>query len=281
MKIIRKIEELKAFLRDEQKKGKEIGLVPTMGYLHEGHQSLIRKAADENDLVVVSIFVNPTQFGPNEDLEKYPRDLNRDIQLTAEAGGNIIFAPETAEMYPKEYHTYVEVKNITETLCGASRPGHFRGVTTVVSKLFHIVHPDRAYFGQKDAQQAVVIQRMVADLNMDVSIEVCPIIREADGLAMSSRNTYLSIEERRQAVVLFEALSKGTELIKRGEKDALKVKKEIEKMILEKPLAKIDYVSVVDFKMLKDVAEIEGKVLIAVAVKFGQTRLIDNMIVEG
>lgn len=281
MKIIRKIEELKDILREEQKKGKEIGLVPTMGYLHEGHQSLIRKAADENDLVVVSIFVNPTQFGPNEDLEKYPRDLNRDIQLTEEAGGDIIFAPEAAEMYPKEYLTYVEVENITEALCGASRPGHFRGVTTVVSKLFHIVRPDRAYFGQKDAQQAIVIQRMVTDLNMDVMIEVCPIIREVDGLAMSSRNIYLSIEERKQAVVLFQALSRGTELIKQGEKNALKVKNEIEKMILEKPLAKIDYVSVVDFKTLKDVDKIEGKVLIAVAVKFGQTRLIDNMVVEG
>jgi len=281
MKVITNIEEIKSYLRKLQRQGQSIGLVPTMGYLHKGHQSLIRQAAEENDLVVVSIFVNPTQFGPGEDFERYPRDLERDIQLTKEAGGHLIFAPTASEMYPQGYHTYVEVEKLTETLCGASRPGHFRGVTTVVSKLFHIVNPDRAYFGQKDAQQATVIQKMVKDLNMDVNIEVCPIVREPDGLAMSSRNTYLNLEERKQAVVLYQALSKGKEQIKQGEKDAARVKQTVQQMIEEQPLAKVDYVSIVHYETLEEVQEINSSVLLAVAVKFGKTRLIDNMIVEG
>ncbi|MBZ4644894.1 MAG: pantoate--beta-alanine ligase [Petroclostridium sp.] len=280
MQIFNHIAEIKTYLRKEQKNGKIIGFVPTMGYLHEGHLSLIRRAANENDMAVVSIFVNPTQFGPAEDFERYPRDLQRDVNLAQQAGANVIFAPDVAEMYPQGYKTYVEVQEITNTLCGASRPGHFRGVTTIVTKLFNIVRPDRAYFGQKDAQQAIVIQQMTKDLDMDVEIMVCPIVREKDGLAMSSRNVYLNPQEREQAVVLSESLALAKKLIIQGERDAFKIKAAIVDKITQKPLAKIDYVSIVDAQTLKDIHHITNRVLIALAVKFGATRLIDNIIVE-
>lgn len=280
MQIFNHIAEIKTYLRKEQKNGKIIGFVPTMGYLHEGHLSLIRRAANENDMAVVSIFVNPTQFGPAEDFERYPRDLQRDVNLAQQAGANVIFAPDVAEMYPQGYKTYVEVQEITNTLCGASRPGHFRGVTTIVTKLFNIVRPDRAYFGQKDAQQAIVIQQMTKDLDMDVEIMVCPIVREKDGLAMSSRNVYLNPQEREQAVVLSESLALAKKLIIQGERDAFKIKAAIVDKITQKPLAKIDYVSIVDAQTLKDIHHITNRVLIALAVKFGSTRLIDNIIVE-
>lgn len=280
MQIFKQIAEIKNYLRTEQRNGKSIGFVPTMGYLHEGHLSLIRRSASENDITVVSIFVNPTQFGPGENFEKYPRDLNRDIQLAQEAGAHVIFTPDTVTIYPEGYKTYVEVQKITDTLCGSSRPGHFRGVTTVVTKLFNIIHPDRAYFGQKDAQQGIVIRQMVRDLDMDLEIIVCPIVREADGLAMSSRNIYLNPEERKQAVVLFQSLTMAKDLIVQGEKNAYKIKAAIEKKISEKSLAKIDYVSIVDMETLRDIRQITNKTLIALAVRFGETRLIDNIIVE-
>jgi pantoate--beta-alanine ligase len=280
MQIFTQIAQIKAYLRAEQKNGKTIGFVPTMGYLHEGHLSLIRRAADENDITVVSIFVNPAQFVQGDDFGKYPRDLDGDIHLSQEAGANVVFAPDNSVIYPEGYKTNVEVKEITSVLCGASRPGHFTGVTTVVAKLFNIIHPERAYFGQKDAQQVVVIQQMARDLDMDVRIVICPIIREEDGLAMSSRNVYLSLEERKQANVLFQSLIMARDLAFNGERDVSFIKSTIEKMILEKPLAKIDYISIVDASTLKDVPQIESSVLIALAVKFGATRLIDNIIVE-
>ncbi len=280
MKVYKNIDEIKAYLRKQQKDGKTIGFVPTMGYLHKGHLSLIEKAAGENDIVVVSVFVNPTQFGAGEDFERYPRDLERDIALAAEAGADVLFAPEAEEMYPAGYQTYVEVEEITKHLCGKSRPGHFRGVATVVTKLFNIVGPERAYFGQKDAQQAIVIKRLVKDLNMDVSIVVCPIIREKDGLAMSSRNVYLNQEERKQALVLWQSLNHCKTLIEKGERNAAKLKDEIENMIRGKPLARIDYVSIVDAETLEEVDILKSKTLVALAVKFGKTRLIDNILVE-
>jgi len=280
MKIFNRIDEIKSYLRQKQKEDRTIGFVPTMGYLHEGHLSLIRRAKDENDIAIVSIFVNPTQFGPNEDYETYPRDLDRDVRLAEEAGASVIFAPEVKEMYPDGYKTFIEVTDLSETLCGASRPGHFRGAATVVMKLLNIVRPDKAYFGQKDAQQAVIMQRMVRDLNHDTEIVVCPIIREKDGLAMSSRNVYLNDEERKQAVVLSKSLNMAADLISKGERDAGKIKEAITAMIKEKDLAVIDYVSIVNYETMKDLDKISGKVLVALAVKFGKTRLIDNIIVE-
>ncbi len=280
MLLFHKIDELKQYLNSQRKEGKTVGLVPTMGYLHDGHLSLIKKANEENNIVVVSIFVNPTQFGPNEDLDKYPRNLERDIELVGEAGGDIVFNPTVDEIYPNGFQTYVEVEGLTTTLCGALRPGHFKGVTTVVSKLFHIVNPDNAYFGQKDAQQSIVIKRMVKDLNMDVNVVVCSIIREPDGLAMSSRNVYLSKDEREQAVILYQSLSMARKMIENGENQALIIKDNMTKMIQEKPKAAIDYISIVDVETLKEIEEINKDTLIALAVKFGKTRLIDNVMVE-
>lgn len=279
MERFNKIQDIKTFLRHHQRNGKSIGLVPTMGYLHEGHLSLIKKASEENHIVVLSIFVNPTQFGPNEDLDNYPRNLERDILLAKEAGANVVFTPSADEMYKSPYRTYVYVNKLTEKLCGISRPEHFEGVTTIVTKLFNIVRPDRAYFGQKDAQQVIVIKQMVCDLDMDLEIMVCPIVREADGLAKSSRNTYLNTEERIQAVVLSQSLQMAKKMIEDGEKDAVKMKAEIENEINSKSLSSIDYVSIVDAKTLEDVNIISDTVLIALAVQFGNTRLIDNTIV--
>lgn len=277
--IIETVKELREYLAGQRAAGKTVGLVPTMGFLHEGHLSLIREAKAENDVVVVSDFVNPTQFGPNEDFESYPRNIERDTELALSAGADVIFYPSVSEMYPPESSTYVEVEgNITRVLCGASRPTHFRGVTTVVNKLFNIVEPDKAYFGQKDAQQVAVLTKMVKDLHMDIELIICPIVREPDGLAMSSRNTYLSSEERKQAVILNQALKKAKNAFANGEKDVVKLTGIITDKINEMPLAVIDYVSILDFPSLKPIITIEKDALGAVAVKFGKTRLIDNEI---
>ena len=250
-----------------------------MGFLHEGHQSLIRKSASQNDRTVVSVFVNPIQFGPNEDLEAYPRDLNRDMQKVEEAGGNLIFNPEPSEMYPGHFTSFIDTTETTELLCGAVRPIHFRGVCTVVGKLFNIVCPDKAYFGQKDAQQLATVKRFVRDLNFPVEIVACPIVREADGLA-SSRNTYLNAEERQAALILSQSLKKGREAIEAGERDSQKVIDIIRKNLETEPLARIDYVEVVDFENVQRTAKIEGETLVAIAVYIGKTRLIDNFIVN-
>jgi pantoate--beta-alanine ligase len=280
MIIVKTIKEVRNQINEWKKAGNSVGFVPTMGYLHEGHQSLIERARQENDRVVVSIFVNPTQFAPTEDLESYPRDLERDSVLCECAGADLIFHPQVEEMYSKTACTYVDMEGLTKELCGKSRPIHFKGVCTVVSKLFHIVTPDRAYFGQKDAQQLAVIKRMVQDLDFGIEIVGCPIIREEDGLAKSSRNTYLSMEERKVAVVLSQALSKGKALISDGEKSAGRVKSMIRHVIEKEPLAKIDYVEVVDFDTIKPVDLIDGNILVAIAVYIGKTRLIDNFILE-
>lgn len=277
--IIETVKELREYLAGQRAAGKTVGFVPTMGFLHEGHLSLIREAKAENDVVVVSDFVNPTQFGPNEDFESYPRNIERDTELALSAGADVIFYPSVSEMYPPGSSTYVEVEgNITRVLCGASRPTHFRGVTTVVNKLFNIVEPDKAYFGQKDAQQVAVLTKMVKDLHMDIELIICPIVREPDGLAMSSRNTYLSAEERKQAVILNQALKKAKNAFANGEKDVVKLTGIITDKINEMPLAVIDYVSILDFPSLKPIITIEKDALAAVAVKFGKTRLIDNEI---
>lgn len=277
--IITTISELRNYLHNQRLQGKTVGLVPTMGYLHDGHLSLIRAARKENNVVVVSDFVNPTQFGPNEDFATYPRDIERDAKLATDAGADVIFHPSVEEMYPAGSSTIVEVEgNITKVLCGASRPTHFKGVTTVVSMLFNIVQPDKAYFGQKDAQQAAVLMKMINDLHMNIELITCPIVRESDGLAMSSRNTYLSVEERKQAVVLNQALKAGKDAFEKGEKEASKLVKIISNKINEMPLAEIDYVNILDFPSLAPVSKIEKEVLAAVAVKFGKTRLIDNVI---
>ncbi|MDD5495621.1 MAG: pantoate--beta-alanine ligase [Candidatus Omnitrophica bacterium] len=279
MKTIDKISRMLTLIKILKKEGKSVGFVPTMGYLHEGHLSLTRQAKKHTDLVVMSIFVNPIQFGKNEDYDKYPRDFKRDEELARSAGVDIIFYPSSEEMYPEGYATYVEVKGLTDSLCGDSRPGHFRGVTTVVSKLFWIVKPDIAYFGQKDAQQAYVIRKMAQDLNMDVDVRILPTVREKDGLAMSSRNTYLSEGERKDAVVLYQALKSAEEMVRGGETESKKIIKAIEGIIKPKSRIKIDYVSIVDTKRLKPVSKITGEVLIALAVFIGKARLIDNIII--
>ncbi|MCX7902905.1 MAG: pantoate--beta-alanine ligase [Caloramator sp.] len=280
MEIIRSVIKMQNKAKEILREGKTIGFVPTMGYLHDGHKSLIERARKENDIVVVSIFVNPTQFGPNEDYDRYPRDEERDKKICEAAGCDIVFIPERDDMYGGNYSTYVEVLNLTEGLCGASRPGHFRGVATVVTKLFNIVKPTRAYFGQKDAQQLAVIKRMVRDLNMDIEIVSCPIVREEDGLAMSSRNTYLDEDERKQALVLYKSLKLAEKMIEDGERDVERIKDEMIKLIKTAQDAVIDYVEFVDNQNLKPLDKIEGEVLIALAVKIGKTRLIDNTVVR-
>lgn len=276
MQIVTNLEELRSIVKWWRGEGHSVGLVPTMGYLHEGHKSLIVKAVSENDRVVVSDFVNPTQFGVNEDLSSYPRDLNRDAALCEEVGADVIFHPEPEEMYFPDNCTFVDMDRLTKGLCGKTRPTHFRGVCTVVSKLFNIVTPDRAYFGQKDAQQLAVIRRMVRDMNFGITIVGCPIVREEDGLAMSSRNTYLNPKERKAALILHESLTLGEELIRAGEKDAVKVKNAIVKHMKTEPLARIDYVEIVDGETLEPAETIEGLILAATAVYIGKTRLIDN-----
>ena len=279
MKIVSTVEEVRAEVKRWREEGLTVGLVPTMGYLHEGHKSLIDKAVEQNDKVVVSVFVNPIQFGPTEDLATYPRDLQRDSALCENAGADLIFHPEKEDMYFDDFCTYIDMENLTKGLCGKTRPTHFRGVCTVVGKLFNIVQPDRAYFGQKDAQQLAVIRRMVRDLNFNLEIIGCPIVREEDGLAKSSRNTYLSPEERQAATILHKGLTKGEELVRGGEKNAATVVNAIREVIETEPLAKIDYVEMVDFDNIQPVETIEGTVLTAVAVYIGKTRLIDNFIV--
>lgn len=279
MKVVKTIQEAREIIAAWRKEGLSVGLVPTMGYLHEGHQSLIAKSVSQNDRTVVSVFVNPIQFGPNEDLEAYPRDLNRDMQLVEATGGDLIFNPEPREMYPPHFTSFIDTTETTELLCGAVRPIHFRGVCTVVGKLFNIVRPDRAYFGQKDAQQLATIRRFVRDLNFGIEIVPCPIVREADGLAKSSRNTYLSPAERQAALILSKSLKLGKEAIENGEKDAKKVIEIIKANLATEPLARIDYVEVVDFENIQRVDTISGETLVAIAVYIGKTRLIDNFII--
>lgn len=278
MKIVETIQEVREQVKEWRKQGLSVGLVPTMGYLHEGHKSLIDCAVSENDKVVVSVFVNPMQFGPKEDLASYPRDLDRDAALCENAGADIIFHPEPDEMYHEDFSSFVDMNTLTGGLCGKTRPTHFRGVCTVVSKLFHIVTPDKAYFGQKDAQQLAVIRHMVSDLNFGLEIVGCPIVREEDGLAKSSRNTYLNEDERKAALILSKSLGKGKALLEAGETDAAKLKAVIENTLATEPLASVDYVEVVDWDSLKPIEIVNGSVLVAIAVYIGKTRLIDNII---
>ncbi|MBU4440789.1 MAG: pantoate--beta-alanine ligase [Acetobacterium sp.] len=280
MKIAKTITELKVFL-DEVDRDQTIGFVPTMGYLHEGHLSLIKEAHGHNDVTVVSIFVNPTQFAPGEDLDAYPRDFERDARLAESAGTEILFFPNAGEIYPTDSSTFVEVEgNITKKLCGQSRPTHFKGVTTVVNLLFNLINPDNAYFGQKDAQQVAVIKKMVRDLHLTVTIVVCPIVREVDGLALSSRNVFLNLAERSQALVLSQSLSEAKVLYQSGETRVKTLKEKIVNHINTMPLATIDYVDILDFETLEDITTITSLALAAVAVRFGKTRLIDNIILD-
>ena len=280
MQLVHTIDEVRAQVKAWKQEGLSVGLVPTMGYLHDGHKSLIERAVKENDRVVVSDFVNPTQFGENEDLGSYPRDIKRDAALCEAAGVELLFNPTPEEMYYKDNCTFVDMNRLTDVLCGKTRPIHFSGVCSVVTKLFHIVTPDRAYFGQKDAQQLAVIRRMVRDLNFDIEIVGCPIVREEDGLAKSSRNTYLNAEERQAALVLNRSLKAGKALVDAGETRACVIKSAITAEIEKEPLARIDYVDVVDFDTITPVEKLEGSILVAIAVYIGKTRLIDNFIVE-
>lgn len=280
MKVVGTIKEVRTLVKEWKKNGESVGFVPTMGYLHEGHGSLITKARENNDKVVVSIFVNPLQFGPSEDLESYPRDLEKDSKFCESLGADLIFHPEPEEMYHEDFSSYVDMSVLTEELCGLSRPVHFRGVCTVVSKLFNIVQPDNAYFGEKDAQQLAIIKHMVQDLNMDVNVVGCPIVREEDGLAKSSRNTYLSTEERQAALILSKTIELAKKLIAEGEKDADVVVAKMKANIETEPMAKIDYVKAVNGLTMQQQKEIKAPMLIAMAVYIGKTRLIDNTIIS-
>ncbi len=274
MKVLKTINEIK-----QLKLPGPVGFVPTMGYLHEGHLILVRRAKAENSSVVVSIFVNPTQFGPQEDFKKYPRDPKRDLALLEKEGVDIVFMPVVDEMYPQNFNSWVEVGKIAERLEGASRAGHFRGVATVVARLFNIVQPDRAYFGQKDAQQLLVIKKMVAELNMSLEVVAVPTVREPDGLAMSSRNTYLNPEERKAAVVLYQALTLAQKLWSQGEKDAQVIRRQMKELIQKQPLAHIEYISIADAETLDELDRVSPPALVSLAVKIGRTRLIDNVVV--
>ncbi len=280
MQIARTIAEIRAFVAQARAAGKRVGLVPTMGALHVGHASLIDMAASRCDYVVVSLFVNPTQFGPNEDFERYPRPFEKDVEVCKTHGAGAIFAPTPAEMYPRTNLTWVTVEKVTEPLCGRSRPGHFRGVATVCTKLFNIVGPDVAFFGQKDAQQVAVIRRMVADLNMPLEIVVCPTVREPDGLAVSSRNQYLSPQERGQAPVIHRALRRCEELVESGEQNTSVIVEAMLKILGEAPALQVEYVSLVDAESLEAVGRVNGRVLVAIATRLGSTRLIDNIVVD-
>jgi pantoate--beta-alanine ligase len=277
MKVVTSVAGMKARARQWKKEGKKVGFVPTMGYLHEGHLSLVRESKKRADVTVVSIFVNPTQFGPNEDFKKYPRDLEKDSAFLEEGGADCLFYPDAGEIYPSGYRTYVEVHGLQDKLCGRSRPGHFRGVATVVLKLFEIVGPDLAFFGAKDAQQVLIIEKMAADLDLDVEVVTCPIVREPDGLALSSRNAYLSPEERKAALVLSISLRWVERAVAAGERDAAKLIAGIRAAIEAEPLTRVDYVEAVEPVNLEPVAEVRGDVLIALAVFIGSTRLIDNI----
>ena len=280
MKVAKTIESVGKLVKAARSKGKIIGLVPTMGALHIGHISLIERAAKDCDYVVVSIFVNPTQFGPNEDFEKYPRPIEADLKICQEHNVDLVFNPAPKEMYAAENLTWVNVEKLTEPLCGQLRPGHFRGVTTVCAKLFNIVLPDVAYFGQKDAQQAIVIKRMVADLNMPLEIVVCPTVREPDGLAMSSRNQYLSEQQKKNATLIYKSLRKCQEMINSGVKDSKKIISEMQKILQHVSSIEIEYISIVDAETLQNLDQIAGEVLVAVAAKIGHTRLIDNILID-
>ena len=280
MKIIEEVDKMKTYARIMKKGNKLLGFVPTMGYLHQGHLNLIRTARKQCDALIISIFVNPIQFGRGEDFEKYPRDIKKDEELCKEAGVDALFCPKGEDMFPKGFSTYMNVEVLTENLCGKTRPGHFRGVTTVVTKLFEIVRPDIAYFGQKDAQQAIVITKMVEDMNMDVLIKTMPTVREDNGLAMSSRNSYLKKSEKKEASVLAKSLNLAESMINSGETDSRKIIKKMRSLIEEAASVKIDYVSIVDTKSLKNVDKIKGEVMIALAAFIGKTRLIDNIIIN-
>lgn len=280
MSIIIEKSAIKEAVQEARAKGQKIGFVPTMGYLHEGHLSLIRQAKAENEIVIVSVFVNPTQFAPHEDFDQYPRDIDRDYKMAMEAGVDIVYHPKIEDIYMANATTFVEVEgDITQKLCGASRPSHFKGVTTIVNILFNIVTPDYAYFGQKDAQQVIIIQKMVRELHMNVQIVVCPIIREADGLAMSSRNIYLNNEERQQALILNQSLSEALALFYQGQTEVETLKQAILSKVQSQSLAKVDYVEILDAQTLNSIETIQKKALAAVAVKFGKTRLIDNIFI--
>lgn len=280
MEIVNRIQRMKEVIKDIKKDNKTIGFVPTMGCLHQGHLSLVREARRMSDYVIVSIFVNPKQFGPNEDYEKYPRNITKDAEILSQENVDYVFYPAVEEMYPENYRTYVIVEDLSDKLCGKSRPGHFKGVATIVIKLLNIIQPNFAFFGQKDAQQSIIIKRMIRDLNLDTEIIILPIVREPDGLAMSSRNLYLNPEERKAATVLFKSLQAAKELIKDGEKKASKIIERIKKIIADEPLAKIDYIEVVDLDNLNPMKSLDKTALIAIGVYIGETRLIDNIIVR-
>ena len=280
MEVAETIESVRAIVRAARGKGERIGLVPTMGALHIGHISLIEAAVKQCEFVVVSIFVNPTQFGPGEDFEKYPRPLEADLDICKKAGVNLVFAPGPEQMYPGENFTWVNVEKLTEPLCGKSRPGHFRGVTTVCAKLFNIVRPDIAFFGQKDAQQAIVIRRMVADLNMPLEIVICPTIREPDGLAVSSRNQYLDRQQRQDATYVYKSIEKCREMVNAGKIETQEIIEEMKKVLQQKSSIEIEYISIVDSETLASIDRINGKVLAAVAVRLGPARLIDNILID-
>jgi len=277
MRVVKTISDIRAL---RQRLKGTVGFVPTMGFLHEGHLALVKRAKTENSAVIISIYVNPTQFGPKEDFGAYPRDLDRDLELLRKEGTDIVFVPLDDEMYPPGFSSWVDVEKVTERLEGASRPGHFRGVATVVAKLFNIVQPTRAYFGQKDAQQVVVVKRMVADLNMNLEVVVVPTVRESDGLAMSSRNIYLSPKERQAATILFKALTLAQRLWRSGEKDAEKIRRQMTALIQKEPLAQVDYISIADAEMLKESNSLDRPAVASLAVRIGKTRLIDNMPLE-
>ena len=278
-KIVKTVDEVRKYVKKWRKDGESVGLVPTMGYLHAGHQSLIKRSVEDNDHTVVSVFVNPIQFGPGEDLESYPRDMDHDYALCDNTGADLIFNPEPSEMYKDGFVSFVDMNGLTNHLCGLSRPVHFRGVCTVCTKLFIIVGPDRAYFGQKDAQQLAVIKRMVKDLNMPLEIVGCPIVRESDGLAMSSRNTYMNVEERTAALILSKSIKLGEELIDGGERDAAVIKSKMTELLESEPMADVEYVEVVNNLTMESIDEIEGEVLVAIAVRINnKVRLIDNFI---
>jgi pantoate--beta-alanine ligase len=280
MHVVTSPVEIKDIVNEERGAGRVVGLVPTMGFFHEGHLSLMRAARRECGFVVVSLFVNPTQFGPHEDLEDYPRDLERDKSMADETGADCIFYPSVEDMYPEPYRTYIEVEKAGEVLCGAARPGHFRGVGTVVAKLFNIIPARRAYFGLKDAQQVWVIRKMVDDLNFDVEIVACPTVREDDGLAMSSRNIYLGAEERKAACVLYRSLRWAEEQAGKGERDAATIVEGIKGLVAEEPLVRAEYVEAVDWGRLEAVKKLKGEVLIAIAARVGRARLIDNVLLN-
>lgn len=280
MIIIETIQEMRAFVQQRREKGQSIALVPTMGSLHQGHLTLLERAKEACDIVVLSIFINPTQFGPNEDFAKYPRDLAGDSEKAVSVGVEVIFHPQAREMYPEGYSTFVQVEGITDKLCGMSRPGHFRGVTTVVNKLFNIIQPDKAFFGQKDAQQVLVLQRMVTDLNMNIHLEVVPIVREADGLAMSSRNAFLSAKERSAALILSQSLQLAETLVAQGEQDIEVLRSQVMAKIATEKLATCEYAEVYHYPTLQGMNQIKEKALLALAVRIGNTRLIDNTILE-